>query len=168
MTTPTQKRQPLPPHPTASTVDDSERNESKSTPVVAGAAPSPEVVEQPTRRQFSAEYKRRILAECDAATAPGQTGQILRREGLWSSHLRDWRAARERGTNAALEPKKRGPKTRPLSAEHLELARLARENARLLKKLQHAELVIDFQKKVSALLGIALPVIEDEADGSDS
>jgi transposase-like protein len=168
MTTPTQKRHPLPPHPTASTADDGEHNESKPTARAAAALPSPEVVEQPTRRQFSADYKRRILAECDAASAPGQTGQILRREGLWSSHLRDWRAARERGTNAALEPKKRGPKTRPLSAEQLEVARLARENARLLKKLQQAELVIDFQKKVSALLGIALPGIEDERDGSDS
>jgi transposase-like protein len=131
-------------------------------------AADPEVVDRPTRRQFSAEYKRRILAECDAAP-PGATGAILRREGLYSSHLRDWRAARERAQTAALAPKKRGPKAEPKSAHELENVRLRRELERTHKKLERAQLVIDFQKKVADLLGIALPTGgSDEPGGSNS
>ena len=80
------------------------------TPDAAKLA-DPEVLDRPVRRQFPADYKRRILAECDAAPA-GSVGRILRREGLYSSHLRDWRAARERGTQAALAPKQRGAEGR--------------------------------------------------------
>src|SRR4051812_10810969 len=86
----------------------------------------PEVIDRPIRRQFAADYKRRILAEVDAAPA-GTIGKILRREGLYTSHLRDWRAARERGTLAALAPKPRGPKPEPKNPHDLELARLRRE-----------------------------------------
>lgn len=130
-------------------------------------AADPEVLDRPTRRQFSAEYKRRILAECDAAP-PGATGAILRREGLYSSHLRDWRAARERVHQAALSPKKRGPKAEPKSSHELENVRLRRELDRVTKKLERAELVIDFQKKVADLLGIALPMGENEERGGRS
>lgn len=125
----------------------------------------PEVIDRPIRRQFSADYKRRILAEVDAAPA-GSIGKILRREGLYTSHLRDWRAARERATLAALAPKPRGPKPVPTSAHELENVRLRRELARTTKKLERAELVIDFQKKVAALLGIALPIVES-GDGDE-
>jgi transposase len=122
-------------------------------------AADPEVIDRPIRRQFAADYKRRILAEVDAAPA-GSIGKILRREGLYTSHLRDWRAARERGTLAALAPKPRGPKPEPKNPHELELARLRRELARTSKKLERAELIIDFQKKVASLLGIALPIVE--------
>lgn len=130
-------------------------------------AADPEVRDRPTRRQFSADYKRRILAECDAA-APGATGAILRREGLYSSHLRDWRAARDRAQTAALSPKKRGPKAEPKSVHELENIRLRRELERTQKKLERAEIVIDFQKKVADLLGIALPMAESDEPGGRS
>jgi transposase-like protein len=94
---------------------------------------------RPKRRRFTAEYKRRILHEADACTEPGQVSALLRREGLYSSHVVAWRRARERGELAALAPKKRGPKPkapRPLSKElaarDKEIARLKTENARLL------------------------------------
>jgi transposase-like protein len=130
-------------------------------------AADPEVLDRPIRRQFPAEYKRRILAECEAA-APGAVGAILRREGLYSSHLRDWRAARDRGQVRALAPKKRGPKTEPKSAYEIENVRLRRELERTRRKLERAELVIDFQKKVADLLGIALPMAERDEDGGRS
>jgi transposase-like protein len=125
----------------------------------------PEVRDRPIRRQFSPDYKRRILAECDAAPA-GSVGRILRREGLYSSHLRDWRAARSRAETAALSPNKRGPKAEPKSAHELENIRLRRELERTQKKLERAELVIDFQKKVADLLGIALPTVESDEPGA--
>jgi transposase len=138
----------------------------ESTPDVA-AVPNPEVLDRPIRRQFSADYKRRILAEVDAAPA-GSIGKVLRREGLYTSHLRDWRAARERGTLSALGPKPRGPKPEPKNPHELENARLRRELARTAKKLERAELVIDFQKKVASLLGIALPIVESGDDDERS
>jgi transposase len=141
---------------------------ANDSPLERSIATDPEVVDRPTRRQFSAEYKRRILAECDAAP-PGATGAILRREGLYSSHLRDWRAARERAQTAALSPKKRGPKAEPKSVHELEAIRLRRELERTHKKLERAELVIDFQKKVADLLGIALPMAQsDDHEGGSS
>ena len=127
-------------------------------------APNPEVVDHATRRRFTAEYKQRILAEVDAATDPGAIGLITRREGLYASHLTHWRKARDKGELEALEPKKRGPKRSvkdPLQAEN---AKLTRENARLNKKLQRAELIIDLQKKVSQILGITLPILQEEND----
>jgi transposase-like protein len=119
--------------------------------------PNPEVVAKPTRRRFTAEYKQRILAEADTAKAePGAIGALLRREGLYSSHLVDWRRDRAAGIRQALTPQPRGPKaTRtPLGEEN---AQLRRENQRLTEHLRQAELVIDVQKKVAALLGRSLP-----------
>ena len=115
--------------------------------------PDPEVIEKPVRRKFTAEYKLRILAEADSCTEPGQVGAILRREGLYSSHLTDWRRKRRQGTLVSLSPKKRGPKPEknPLA---FEVARLEREVDRLQRKLKQAETIIDVQKKVSGLLGI--------------
>lgn len=140
------------------------RNEpQRSAEVIPGAAPrSTEVLERPTRRRFPAEYRRRILAECDAAEA-GQIGAILRREGLYASHLTSWRKTQRRAELAALESQKRGPK--PSKDERdARIARLEREKAALEKKLRKAEVIIDLQKKVSQILGIALPVLEQNDD----
>jgi YD repeat-containing protein len=96
------------------------------------------MAKRPKRRRFTAEYKRRILHEVDACTEPGQISALLRREGLYSSHVVAWRRARERGELAALAPKKRGPKpkaprpsSRELAARDREIARLKRDNERL-------------------------------------
>ena len=108
--------------------------------------PSPEVVAKPTRRRFTAAYKQRILAEADTAKAePGAIGALLRREGLYSSHLVDWRRTRAAGIRQALTPQPRGPKAaqHPLVEEN---AQLRRENQRLTEHLRKAELVIDVQK----------------------
>jgi transposase len=114
------------------------------------ARPDPEVVAKAKRRQFSAEYKQRILAEADACTKPGQIGALLRREGLYSSNLDKWRKQRARNGLAGLTPQKRGPKVDPQAAE---VARLQRDNERLRARLEQAERIIDVQKKVAMLLG---------------
>jgi transposase len=133
------------------------------------ATPDPEVVERPLRRRFTADYKQRILTEVDDAADTGTVGRILRREGLYSSHLASWRKTRKQSQRAALEPKKRGPKPTPKNPLQAENAKLTRENARLNKKLRRAELIIDLQKKVSQILGITLPVLEEsDADEVNS
>jgi transposase-like protein len=114
--------------------------------------PDPEVVPKAKRRKFSAEYKRRILEEADSCTEPGQIGALLRREGLYSSHLTTWRRQRDRGLIQALSPKKRGRKRK--DELEREVARLQRENARLQARLEQAEMIIDVQKKLSKLLGL--------------
>jgi transposase len=119
--------------------------------------PDPAVAEKPVRRRFTAEYKIRVLREADRSTEPGQLGALLRREGLYSSHLSTWRQQRDAGTLAGLTPKRRGPKPHadaPLIAEN---QRLSRENQRLTAKLRQAETIIEVQKKLSEILGIPLP-----------
>jgi transposase-like protein len=113
--------------------------------------PDPEVIVKAQRRQFSAEYKRRILQEADRCTQRGEVGALLRREGLYSSHLNTWRHQRARGELQGLAPAKRGRKADPQAAEN---ARLLRETERLKAQLARAELIIDVQKKVSQLLGL--------------
>lgn len=116
--------------------------------------PDPEVVptdHKAKRRQFSAKYKRRILNEYEACNEPGEKGALLRREGLYSSHLTTWRQQRERGELDGLKPKKRGPKKDSQAAE---IARLKKENERLVQRLKQAEWIIDVQKKISQLLGL--------------
>jgi len=113
--------------------------------------PNPEVVVKARRRQFSAEYKRRILQEADTCTQRREVGALLRREGLYSSHLNTWRHQRARGELQGLTPAKRGRKADPQAAEN---ARLLRETERLKAQLARAELIIDVQKKVSQLLGL--------------
>ena len=113
--------------------------------------PDPEVVVKAQRRHFTAEYKRRILQEADACTQSGEIGALLRREGLYSSHLNTWRHQRARGELQGLTPAKRGRKADPQAAEN---ARLLRETVRLKAQLARAELIIDVQKKVSQLLGL--------------
>jgi transposase len=129
--------------------------------VSAPAATSPELLDRPRRRTFTAQDKLRILGEVDrAAGTPGAIGAIMRREGLYSSALSDWRRQRDAGAYGALSPVKRGPKLtppNPLAAEH---ARLLRDNKRLTLRLERAEAVIDIQKKVALLLG--LPIVSGE------
>jgi|SRR5712672_990577 len=120
--------------------------------------PNPEVIGRAARRHFSAEYKQRILQEADACTHSGEIGALLRREGLYSSHLSHWRQQRDRGARQGLIPVKRGPKANPEAAEN---ARLKRENERLKAKLERAELIIDVQKKVSQLFGVSLAERDD-------
>ena len=138
---------------------------SEATVTDAASLPDPEVRDKPVRRTYTAEYKRRILLEADAARETGAVGALLRREGLYSSLLSEWRAARARAERAAFEPRKRGPKAAPKDGRDVELARLTRENVTLQKKLRKAELMIDLQKKVSQILGITLPALEDDDDG---
>jgi transposase len=111
-------------------------------PAPVSALPDPEVRERPSRRRFTAAYKLRILQEADNCTAPGQLGALLRREGLYSSHLVAWRRGRDAGARAALG-QHRGRK--PADREAIELARLRQENARLARRLEVAETVIAIQ-----------------------
>lgn len=120
--------------------------------------PDPETAEKAKRRNFSAAYKRKILGQIDRA-GPGEIGAILRREGLYSSHITKWKRQLEEGTLAALSSKKRGPKPKK-DPEQKEIERLRRRVAQLEQKLETAELIIDVQKKVSQLLGIPLATIE--------
>src|SRR4030095_6174195 len=119
----------------------------------ASYSPDPEVVPKASRRTFSAAEKLRILNEADACTQSGQIGALLRREGLYSSHLVKWRRLRAAGLIQALAPQPRGPKPPPPDPVAEELAQLRKENARLQGRLAQAELIIDVQKKVAQLLG---------------
>jgi len=131
---------------------------------LAARIPDPEVVPKAKRRQFTAEYKLRIVREADACTEPGQIGSLLRREGLYSSYLSTWRRQREEGQLQALSSKKRGRKGQDPSAE--ELAQLQRENERLRARLEQAEIIIDVQKKLSKLLGLTMDKTESDENAS--
>ena len=122
------------------------------------AVPDAEVVVTASRRQFSQSYKQRVLAEADQCQTSGEVGGLLRREGLYSSHLSRWRQAREQGKLAGDAERKRGRKADPQAAQ---VARLTKENERLKQELEQAQLVVDIQKKVSQLLGLKLTK-EDE------
>lgn len=128
--------------------------------------PDPEVPEKARRRSFSAAYKRQILERTDALEGSGEIGALLRREGLYWSTLSKWRQQRAAGALQGLTPKRRGPRGKrsdPLAKEHQQLLR---ENAQLRRKLQQAELIIDIQKKVAAILGIPLKTLDDDGSGS--
>ena len=147
-----------------------ERSEPKRSGATAEAGATlastsrsdPEVVAKAKRRTFTAEYKQRILQEADSAAAtPGGVGALLRREGLYSSHLVTWRRERSQGIREALAPRKRGRKSQhnPLEEEN---QKLRRQNARLTEDLRKANLIIEVQKKVAALLGNPLPDVDPE------
>lgn len=122
----------------------------------------PEVAEKAKRRRFSAEYKLRVLREADGCKESGEIGRLLRREGLYSSHLRTWRRERDAGALVTMRSKKRGPKGRD---EDPRVKLLVRENARLQRQLKQAVTIIDIQKKVAGILGIPLNAPElDEND----
>lgn len=121
-----------------------------------GSVPDPEVAAKPARRRFTAEYKRSIVEQSDACQDAGAIGALLRREGLYSSHLSTWRRQARHGELTALTPKKRGRKTTvsPLVEENRKLVAV---NARLQKRLDDAEFIIEVQKKLAAALGRPIP-----------
>src|SRR3954469_3065180 len=134
----------------------------RPTVVAAPAATSPELPDRPHRRIFTAEEKLRVLAETDRAADTGGISAILRREGLYSSALTDWRRQRAAGVFDALTPARRGRKTtapNPLAAK---MAELQRDHARLTQRLARAEAIIEVQKKVAELLGLPLAQNNDE------
>lgn len=107
------------------------------------------------RRRFTAEYKLKVVREADACSKPGELGALLRREGLYSSHLVDWRRARERGE--LVNTPKRGRKAKPVDPSAKRVAELERQNAKLLARAERAEALVELQKKVAALLGRPFP-----------
>jgi transposase len=125
--------------------------------LAAPAGAASEVIATPARRRFSADYKLRVLLNADRC-APGELGALMRREGLYSSHLATWRKQRDAGQLAALAPKKRGRKTDPQAEE---LARLRRETHKLQAKLQRADLIIEAQKKLFVLLNLPIPEVPE-------
>lgn len=124
--------------------------------------PDPEVPEKKRRRKFTAKYKLSILSQTDSCTEPGQIGALLRREGLYSSHLTTWRRQKEEGLLDALSPKKRGRKKKPTNPLADKVARLEKDNRRLQQKLKQAELIIEAQKKMSEILGISQNLEESD------
>ncbi len=128
----------------------------RATGNAASIAPpaDPEVAATARRRQFSGSERRRILAAADRCTEVGEIGALLRREGIYSSHLATWRKQRAATERAALEPKKRGCKADPAIAEARRVDELTRENGRLRHKLAQAHTIIDVQKKLCSLLGL--------------
>ena len=117
-----------------------------------GSERETEVVAKPTRRRFTLEYKRKIVREADGGKTPGAVGALLRREGLYSSHLAVWRAAREWGELAGA-PKKRGPVPRVVDPRDKTITAQAREIGRWKHRTERAEALVEIQKNVAALLG---------------
>lgn len=113
-----------------------------------------EVVAHARRRTFTNADKRRILQAADLCTKPGEVGALMRREGVYSSSLSTWRRQREAADLAALAPQKRGPKAGPAREDALQIAQLTRERDKLRVELGKAQLVIEVQKKVTALLDL--------------
>lgn len=123
-----------------------------SRPARSASDPDPEVPAKARRRTFTAKYKLEILAEADECSKPGEIGKLLRRKGLYSSHLSKWREQRESGALAGLTPKKRGRKPRVVDPQARRVADLERENSRLRHQLEKAQTIIEVQKKLSQLL----------------
>ena len=126
-------------------------------PAASPVVPDPAVPERPERRRFTAAYKVHVLQEADRCVQSGDLGALLRREGLYASHLANWRRLRDEGALGGLTPKRRGRKPSPDAPLLAENERLKRENQRLAAKLQQAETIIEVQKKLSEILGIQLP-----------
>lgn len=126
------------------------------------AVPDPEVPAKPQRRRFTAEYRLRILKEADACKKPGELGALLRREGLYSSHLTTWRRQRDQDALRGMRGRRRGPAATPVDPR---MKQLEAENRRLQRQLQRAETIITLQKKVAEILGIPLNHLDsDESD----
>lgn len=128
----------------------------------ASPVPASEVSAVARRRHFSAEYKLRILDEVEAVRSTAGIGALLRREGLFFSHLATWRAQKEAGALAALAPRRRGPSPAPPNPLSRRVAELERENRNLQRRLAQSEAILEIQKKVSELLGIPLDPIETD------
>ena len=127
-----------------------------------GSVPDSAVSEKAKRRRFTAEYKLHILREVDQCKASGEVGAILRREGLYSSNLTNWRRQRDNVIREGLGKQKRGPKAKP---EDPRVKELERENARLKRRLQRSEAMLEIQKKASELLGIPLSQLDQDDRG---
>jgi len=117
------------------------------------AVADPEVPEKASRRKFTADYKLRILKEAEICQHAGQRGALLRREGLYSSHLTTWRRQAQQGTLQALSPRRRGPKPQKANPLTKRVAMLEKENQHLRHKLKQAETIIEAQKKIAEILG---------------
>ena len=120
-----------------------------------------EVPEKARRRRFDQAYRLRIVEEADRCSELGQIGELLRREGLYSSQLATWRRQRSEGSLSESNSKKRGRKPKKPDAAQAKLEQLLREKESLEKRLRQAEAIIEVQKKVSELLGIPLPPTND-------
>jgi transposase-like protein len=127
------------------------------------AVADPEVPEKASRRKFTADYKLRVLNEADSCQHAGQRGALLRREGLYSSHLTTWRRQAQQGTLQALSPRRRGPKARTPNPLMKRVTTLEKENQHLRHKLKQAETIIEAQKKIAEILGAT-----DPKDGNKS
>jgi transposase len=139
-------------------------------PAVVSGAPAPqrvvpppvvpdaEVRERAARRRFTAEYKLQVLRQADQCGGVGELGALLRREGLYSSHLTTWRRQREQGALVALAPKKRGRPAVAGSPLARRVTELERDNTRLGRRLHQAEAILEAQKKLSELLGLSAPM----------
>jgi len=133
-----------------------------SDPTIPNAPPvrpDPQVVERPVRRAFTKAYKLDVLRQVDACTKDGQIGEILRREGLYSSNVRSWRFQYKHGR---LDTPASGKRAAKPAAQDLRVPQLQRENARLQARLQQAELILEIQKKASEILGISLRTLDNE------
>lgn len=146
--------------PSEDSRSESERGAAEATSGGArrGSAPDPAVRTQ-GRRTFTSEYKARVLREIEACTEHGEVGALLRREGLYSSHIVQWKRQRAEAEQHGLAPRKRGPRGK--SAEVRRIEQLEREKAKLEEELRKANIIISYQKKVHALLGIPLPEVPD-------
>ena len=133
-------------------------------PGVVATKPGPEVSARPSRRRFAGAYKLEILQQAGACKEPGEVGALLRREGLYSSHLSAWRRQRDRGALRELSARKRGRRPEPPNPLAARVAELAREKRKLERRLHRAETIIEIQKKTSELLGIPLKNFDNEGD----
>jgi len=148
----------MPMLPTQDDADGGAAKDGGRRPTVVAAPPSvpSELSARPRRRTFTARDKLRILAATDQATGTGDIGAILRREGVYSSTLSDWRRQRDAGAFDALAPAKRGPKTAETNPLAAEVAMLQKNNAHLTRRLIRADAIIAAQKKLADLLGIPM------------
>jgi transposase len=129
-----------------------------TAPAIASIVEETEVTEKARRRRFTVEYKRRIVKQADACKAAGEVGELLRREGLYSSHLTSWRAARDRGELApGAAAKKRGPMAAHPDPRDKRIAELERQVEKATQRAERAEAIAEIQKKLSALLGRPFP-----------
>jgi len=126
------------------------------TPITTTQTPDPEVEPKAVRRRFGAQYKRSVLEQADRCVNPGDVGALLRREGLYSSHLSNWRRQRDKSALGGLTPSKRGRKPDPATAERRVIAKLSKENERLQRQLKKAHIIIDVQKKLCEILEIPM------------
>ncbi len=133
-----------------------EERSDEAGSAAAAAPPDPEVAAKPKRRQFTAEYRLRILEEAERCTEPGEVGQLLRREGLYSSHLTSWRKARRSGALRGLASKKRGVKPKARNPLEPKVRQLEAKVERLEEELRKAHTILDVQEKVAGLLGFSL------------